>query len=255
MRTKATAETDPARQTVNRDEETGGAHPHHQSMTIMSVARSGAITGRRDMMNVTKTTRNATAMKKEAAVTERAVRRQTQSTAVAAATRTSIAPRAPTATAAGNIVVATAPGHLQAKTNTTRKTRTRATVKSLNRVLVASTEATRISHVIVIGHATESAIVIDATATAKTETRTTNTNVRAIDPKTRQRTEAVVGSERQRRMKGATTMTGTVRLGGAGETAIGRTGTATIVIGRNVIKKTATTANPSARLRKTWLER
>jgi hypothetical protein len=253
MKTKATAETDPARQTVNRNEEIEGAHLHHQSMTIMSVARSGAITARHVMMNVTKPTRNATAMKKEAAVIGRAVRRQTQSTAVAAATRTSIAPRAPTATVAGNIVVATAPGRLQVKTNTTRKTRTQATVKSLNRVLVAGTEATRTSHVIVIGHATESAIVIDATA--KTETRTTNTNVRAIDPETRQRTGAVVGSERQRRMKGATTMTGTARLDGAGGTAIGRTGTVTIVIGRNVIKKTATTANPSARLRKTWLGR
>jgi hypothetical protein len=253
MKTKATAGTDPARQTVNRNEEIEGAHLHHQSMMTMSVARSGAIIARRVMTSVTKITRNATAMKKEAAVTGRAVRRQTQSTAVAAATRTSIAPRAPTATAAGNIVVATAPGRLQAKTNTTRKTRTRATVKSLNPVLAAGTEATRTSHVIVIGHATESAIVIDATV--KTETRTTNTNVRAIDPETRQRTEAVVGSERQRRMKGATTMTGTARLDGAGGTAIGRTGTATIVIGRNVIKKTATTANPSARLRKTWLGR
>jgi hypothetical protein len=253
MKTRAIAEIDPARQTVNRNEETGGAHPHHQSMTTMSAARSGAITGRRAMMNVTKTTRNAKSMKRGAAVTGRVVRRQTQSTAVAAATKTSIAPRAPTATAAGNIVVATAPGHLQVKTNTTRTTHTRATVKSLNRVLVAGTEATRTSHVIVIGHATESATVIDATA--KTETKTTNTNARATDPETRQRTEAVVGSERRRMMKGATTMTGTARLGEAGETAIGKTGTAMIVIGRNVIKKTATTANPNARLRKTWLGR
>jgi hypothetical protein len=248
MKTKATVETDRARQTVNQSEETESAHPRLQSTTTMSVAGSGVIIARRATTSAMVITRNVTVMRKQAAVTGRVVHRQTRSIVVAAATRTSIAPRALTATAAGNIGVATALGRLQAETNTTMKTHTRATAENPSRVLVVDTEPTRTSRVIVTGHAIESAIVIDATG--KTETKITIMNARAIDPETRQRTGAVVGNERQRTTKWATTMTGTALPDEAGETATERTATEMIATVRNVTKKTATTRNPNARLRK-----
>ena len=248
MTTKAAAGTDRAPQTVSRGEGTEDAHSHLQWTTTMSAAKSAVTTARHAMTSVTVTKRNATATRKKAAVTGRVVRRQTQSTAVAGATRTSIAPRAPTAIAAGNIDAATALGRLQAKRNTTMKTHTRATAESPSRALVVGTEPTRTSRVIVTGHGTESAIVIDATE--KTETKTTITSVRATGLEIRPKTGAVVGRERQARMKGATTMTGTALLDGAGEIATERTATATAVTARNAIKKTATTRNLNARSRR-----
>ena len=84
----------------------------------MSAAKNDAIIVHLVTTTVTKTTTTDTVMIDTVEVTELAAYPQTQSTAVVAATRRSIARHGRTATEAKSIGVATAPDHLELKTST-----------------------------------------------------------------------------------------------------------------------------------------
>jgi hypothetical protein len=112
MRKKVITGTGHVQRIVNHGEQIEDAHPRLQSMTTMSVARSGVTTVRRVMTTVTEIMRIAVAMRRRAAVTVHAVRRQTRSTAAAAATKISIALLVHTVIAVGNTAAAIALDHL-----------------------------------------------------------------------------------------------------------------------------------------------
>lgn len=194
---------------------------HHRVMTTTNAARTAAI-ALHEMMTAKKSTMTGNVMIEAVVAIAHAAPPLIQSTAVVAATGNSTALPVRTATAAGNIVVATGRALLLKRASTTTIHMSMAT-ETRNLARDVSTEAIRTSTV--TGHATRS--VSETGVIAENGRKTTTTTARRIGRKTRIRSVGADVTVRPRK-KSATMMTRSiVHLDGAARTGIERTAGAT----------------------------